>query len=233
MACIIQTVNLTTLTDEDNIRPILYIDSINVSSYPIEMHRECIKYIRENTDPHTISEGHVFKSETHSVQKEQDIKEKPDGFYYIANNKDNIFIMYKKHTSIGRIFNSITIEKVFTLTCIKCGKVCPKVFEKTETETNVFNVFTDELKKKVASLRNRIDNMPSISSDFNYETHNNFARYNVVLTPAHVKDNVSLISETNTITITSVSIPIPSISLISSHQKDIVPDEPYTDSYSE
>src|SRR5579872_1754579 len=226
MACIIQTFNLPIIT-EDNGKPILYIDSINVSSYPIEMHRECIKYIRENTDPNTISEGHVFKSESHSVQKEQDIIEKPDGYYYIANNKDNIFIMYKKYTSLGLFYNRSLIEKVFTLTCNQCKKVCPKVFEKSETETNVFNVFTDELKKKVASLRNRIDNMPSISNDFNLETHNNFARYNVILTPAHLKDDISSMTDSNTITITSVSIPIP---LVSSPQKDILSNESYSDS---
>jgi hypothetical protein len=155
MAFIVQTFHTPTqnVKEEEKNKPILFVDTINVSSYTVEMHGVCIRYIRENTDPRSVPEFHLFKSGNYTIKKEQDINTKPDGYYYVANEKSNIFVMYKIQRSIGIFYTSTMIEKIFTLICVPGTRVCPRLVEKNSD--NKFLDFASELKSKVANYHDR------------------------------------------------------------------------------
>lgn len=120
--------------------PELYVDSINSTSYLTELHNYCAKFIRTNTDSETESKSRLVKDE-------KEISTKDNGYWYTFDEKSQTITMYKKSQSLGYIYNSSIVEKVFTMTYVKCPKVVPKVF----TEKNIFNDFSQELKEKVLS----------------------------------------------------------------------------------
>lgn len=174
MAFIVQTFHLPNTKEEDIKKPILYVDSLNVSSYAVEMSKICVSYVRANTEikptDDKLADSHRFRTSIHSVKHESEIRDKPDSYYFVANDKDNIFVMYKKYKSVGYIFNTTIINKIFTLTCISGKKVCPKVFDKGPENKAIS--FEDELKARVAKYRDRAE----------------ITDKSMILTPKHVQD---------------------------------------------
>jgi len=174
MAFIVQTFHLPNVKEEDIKKPILFVDSLNVSSYTVEMHGVCVRYIRTNDGSDKVADSRIFKAENHSVKNEQDIKTKPDGYYYVVDDKKNIFVMYKIQRYNMLFYTSTSIEKIFTLTCIPGKRVCPVIFDKSSDKGISFE---SELKAKVTSYRNRtgkIDNEKNKDND-------------MVLTSEHIK----------------------------------------------
>lgn len=133
----------------DTLTPVVYVDSINQNSYPVEMHNICIKYIRENN--FDISIDSPSKRFANIVKTQIDINDKPDGYYYTVDEKNLIFTMFKKHTSVGYFYTSVNVSKLFTLTCAECPRIVPQVFNKP----TLFEAFTDELKFRVEDFKNR------------------------------------------------------------------------------
>lgn len=155
MAFIVQTFHNPNVKEEDIKKPILYVDSINASSYAVEMNNICISYIRNNSNV-KASDAYQFKSAEHTLKKELDIYSKPDGYYYVSDDKANTFVMYKISRSTGYFYRTCTtVDKIFTLISIPGKKVCPKVFEKGDKKEEV--TFESELKSRVAKFRDRAD----------------------------------------------------------------------------
>lgn len=133
----------------------IYVDSINKDSFVAEMYNFCVRHIREKTDT-SNSQNVIFKRENFMAEDEKNIyKDKKDGFWIVANEKDKIITLYKRVTYRGRIYDSTYVEKQFTLTCQECPKVVPQVFKKT----SLFENFTEELTAKVSTYRNRTETL--------------------------------------------------------------------------
>ncbi|VBB17618.1 hypothetical protein YASMINEVIRUS_81 [Yasminevirus sp. GU-2018] len=148
MATILRTSNLPGAPDSEIKVPVIYVDSINCDSYNSEMHNICVRHIRENT----VSKDDSFKRDEHIAKDENDIYyKKKDGLYYIPNEKTRTFVVYKRTTSTGYVYNSTTVEKLFTLTCVECKRIVPQVFKKT----TLFDDFSSELRTKVTDYRDR------------------------------------------------------------------------------
>jgi hypothetical protein len=132
--------------------PVMFIDSVNMNTYLVEMYSICNRHIRNNDK--TINDNNPLKKETLIVKDEESIKTKEDGFWIIADEKNYVITLYKKTTISGYLYNYPTIEKVFTLTCKTCPRVVPQLFEKTNNDYS----FIKELNNKIQDYaeRNRI-----------------------------------------------------------------------------
>lgn len=156
MAVIMQIVhdlnllNELKLTEGDNKRPYMYIDSINEDCYAEEMHGICIRFIRETTTKKTKIDDRVFTRIDHNVKEEKDVSNKNDGYYYTAKvivtkeknttKESCIFDVYEKSTYIGYFSTYPTVKKLFTLTCIPTSKVIPKYsHRKQHSMTSIMN----------------------------------------------------------------------------------------------
>lgn len=132
----------------------VYVDTINKDSYVAEMYNMCIKYIRTKTVIN--DESIVYKREKFLAIDETDIYyNKGDGYWIVANEKDKIITLCKRVTFKGMIYNTIYIEKIFTLTCNECPKIVPKIFKKPST----FETFTEELTTTILAFRNRTNTL--------------------------------------------------------------------------
>lgn len=137
----------------DALECVFYIDSINKESYIAEMYNYCVRYIREKTDI-SNSEPMIFKREKFMASTETEIRnEKEDGFWIIGDEKNRIVTLYKRLTYAGRFYDSIYVNKVFTLTCQECSKIVPQVFKKS----SLYEDFTEELTARVTTFKNRTD----------------------------------------------------------------------------
>lgn len=141
-------------SDSENNNPILYVDSINRDSYISEMHNMCVQYIRAksiNTIEFISINDDVSRNERIAKDESDVYYNKKDGYYYTINEDTRVFVMYNKNTYPGYIMDTITVEKLFTLTCVECKRIVPQVFKKN----TVFEDFTAELKTKVMDYRDR------------------------------------------------------------------------------
>lgn len=131
--------------------PILYIDSINRDSYMIEMKGALTRFLRDN-DPsfnNMVDKKIYFK--LLSINNINDINNKKLGYYYIINESEQTLTLYEKTLSIGYIYNSYIVKKIFMLQYTVCSKIVPRVFKKT----SLFDNFSQELITKVSEFRDR------------------------------------------------------------------------------
>jgi len=137
--------NISNIQDQ----PLVYVDSINSESYLAEMYNYTTKYIRESDE----SKNHlIVKRINHMAKDENDIYyNKKDGLWIVSDEKQCILTLYKKTTRKGYLYNSIYMDKIFTLSYKKCSKIVPQVFKKTSKHDN----FKMELAEKVLSFKNR------------------------------------------------------------------------------
>lgn len=157
MAFIIQIHHIP-VPNIDSIVPLYYVDSENMTGYTTSMHGVCLTFIRKNIDKNNLSDD--IRKKDHCVKNVDKIYEKSkDGYYYTADENNNIFVMYKKTLCTGYIYNSIIVEKIFSLKCTKGNRICPKVFEKS---TDKYIDFVSELKNRTSDYRNRNNNIESI-----------------------------------------------------------------------
>jgi len=134
--------------------PILYVDSMNYSSFAAEMYSYTTRSIREQLGKDYNGEPVI--REEHMAKDENDIyHNKTDGYWIVCDEEKKILSLYKRETSVGNIYNSVYVTKTYTLTCTECPRIVPKVFK----ETTIFEDFTSELKKTVRSYRTRTDSL--------------------------------------------------------------------------
>jgi hypothetical protein len=134
---------------------VVYVDSVNVSSYKNELYNIAISYIRCNDKDYDSFDFTSNKKELFVAKNSDDIYyNKKDGHYIVYESDGDSIVMYKKITLKGRIYNSIVIEKVFKLTFDQCKKIVPLAIQK-ETEKNIYKDFSDELIQKVSQYKNR------------------------------------------------------------------------------
>jgi len=145
MAAILRT---TIVDNKQNTISVLYIDSINRSSWIVEMYNYTIRYIRENSDS-------VDRPIDRNVLMAKDYDDiyhnRKDGFWIVADDMNNTVSLYKRCTSIGKLYNSVYIDLIFVLNWSECPRIVPKIFK----TTTLFDNFTDELKLSVAKFRDR------------------------------------------------------------------------------
>ena len=131
--------------------PLIYIDSINKDNFILEMYNIAIRYIRENVE--YIKEP-TIKRIKHMAKDENDIYyNKSNGYWIVSDEKEKIVSLYHKKTTIGLIYNSIQVDKIFELTCKECPKIVPQVFKKA----SLFDDFSSELSDRVLKYRERSD----------------------------------------------------------------------------
>lgn len=121
----------------DNNKPLIYVDSINETSYYTEMKNILSSYIREKNIEYT-------KVKTHD-----EILGKQDG-YYLVENKLTIELYKKQTNRMYYVFTNYDITKIMSLSYTKCKKTVPIILKK---ENTLFENFQDELKNKVGSLK--------------------------------------------------------------------------------
>jgi hypothetical protein len=121
----------------DNNKPLIYVDSINETSYYTEMKNILSSYIREKNIEYT-------KVKTHD-----EIIGKQDG-YYLVENKLTIELYKKQTNRMYYVFTNYDITKIMSLSYTKCKKTVPIILKK---ENTLFENFQDELKNKVGSLK--------------------------------------------------------------------------------
>ena len=121
----------------DNNKPLIYVDSINETSYYTEMKNILSSYIREKNIEYTIVKTH------------DEIIGKQDG-YYLVENKLTIELYKKQTNRMYYVFTNYDITKIMSLSYTKCKKTVPIILKK---ENTLFENFQDELKNKVGSLK--------------------------------------------------------------------------------
>jgi len=121
----------------DNNKPLIYVDSINETSYYTEMKNILSSYIREKNIEYTIVKTH------------DEILGKQDG-YYLVENKLTIELYKKQTNRTYYVFTNYDITKIMSLSYTKCKKTVPIILKK---ENTLFENFQDELKNKVGSLK--------------------------------------------------------------------------------
>jgi hypothetical protein len=121
---------------------IVYVDSINPSSYMIVMASHITKYINENMNESK-------SPEYYQVDSDSDILKKSDGLWFVKNEKESCINLYKKTTLHGWIWNSIDVKLVFKLKSTRCSRIVPHI-PKTKTK---YESFIDELKDRVGSIK--------------------------------------------------------------------------------
>ena len=62
-----------------------------------------------------------------------------------------VLTLYKRTTSVGRIYNSTYVEKVYELHYEDCSKVVPKIFT-TQTK---FETFQLELSERITNMKTK------------------------------------------------------------------------------
>lgn len=130
--------------ENQNILPVLYIDSINKSCYVDEMINYAIRYIRETTNNNISNRGDYITTTLENIHNNCD-----NGYWITIDEKE--VSLYKKETCVGNFYNSIYVNRIFTLSFSVCPRIVPKILKKT----SLFDNFTDELKASVNSYRNR------------------------------------------------------------------------------
>ena len=131
------------LENKTNI-PILYVDSINKSSYIEEMINYIIRYIREITNKSIDNRNDYIVSSIDDIHKKCD-----DGYWIIIDEKE--VVLYKKELSKGNFYNSVYVNEIFKLKSYECPRIVPKLLKKP----SMFDSFTDELKASVSNYRTR------------------------------------------------------------------------------
>lgn len=127
----------------------IYVDSIYDESYMAEMYNITVRYIRENIDSVDVA---GVKRETHMAKSHDDIYyNKKDGYWIVSNERKGELSLYLRKTSVGRIYNSVYVNKVFDLKYVPCKKIIPQVFQKA----NKFENFQSELIDRVAMHKSR------------------------------------------------------------------------------
>ena len=121
----------------DNNKPLIYVDSINETSYYTEMKNILNLFIREKNIEYTIVKTH------------DEIIGKQDG-YYLVENKLTIELYKKQTNRMYYVFTNYDITKIMSLSYTKCKKTVPIILKK---ENTLFENFQDELKNKVGSLK--------------------------------------------------------------------------------
>lgn len=140
--------------------PVFYVDSMNQGSFVAEMYSYTVKFIREQLDEsNQYKGGPVIRTECMAEDENDIYSNKPDGFWIVSDEKANIVSLFKRTTSVGSLYNSVYVSKVFTLTCTECPRIVPKVFK----QTTLFDNFTSELKQSVSAYRNRSDSLSDSS----------------------------------------------------------------------
>jgi hypothetical protein len=140
--------------------PVIYVDSINASGHMAEVYNQTVRYIREHTPITDDKEIHI-KRENHSVKDEKKIGEKPDGYWFVADEKKKCLTLYKKTTIGGYLCYYPNVEKVYTMTCVDCPKVVPSIIKKND----LFTDFSKELKDRVAAFGRRTNSMKLDDTD--------------------------------------------------------------------
>ena len=121
----------------DNDKPLIYVDSINETSYYTEMKNTLNSFVREKNIEFT------------KVKTQDEIIGKQDG-YYLVENKLTIELYNKKTNRTYYVFTNYDITKIMSLSYTKCKKTVPIILKK---ENTLFENFQDELKNKVGSLK--------------------------------------------------------------------------------
>ena len=121
----------------DNNKPLIYVDSINETSYYTEMKNILSSYIREKNIEYTIVKTH------------DEIIGKHDG-YYLVENKLTIELYKKQTNRMYYVFTNYDITKIMSLSYTKCKKTVPIILKK---ENTLFENFQDELKNKIGNLK--------------------------------------------------------------------------------
>jgi hypothetical protein len=132
------------ITDNKNISPVLYIDSINKSCYVEEMLNYTIRYIRETTNNNINNRDNYISSSMENIYNKC-----KDGYWITIDDQD--VSLYKKETLTGIFYNSIQVGKIFTLKYVLCPRIVPKILKKQ----SLFDNFTDELKASVNNYKTR------------------------------------------------------------------------------
>ena len=134
-------------------KPVLYVDSINGIGQMAEVYGLTIRFIRENTHSVPSVQGNVIdvKRENHVAKDEKSISKKPNGYWFVADEKNRSLTLYKKTTTAGYLYSYPTVQKVFMLNCSECPKVVPQVGKKN----TLFEDFSQELISKVAEHAKR------------------------------------------------------------------------------
>jgi hypothetical protein len=128
--------------------PILYVDTINESSYMTEMVSITVKWIRENLD-----EIRETKAINHIALTEQNIRTKKDGYWFVTNDKYKMLTLYRKKTILGYLWNTQVIEPIFVLRYTAIPKIVPMIGQKVSK----YDSFVGELSQKVDQYRSRKD----------------------------------------------------------------------------
>lgn len=153
MAIVLKNTYSNNILTETQNEPILYIASINTDGYALEMRNIIVRYIRETLNENTSEKYSCnkymeIKYINHLAKDENDIYyNKEDGYWIIENEKEHNIILYQRKKIIGFVYNTIQINKLFSLTYKECPKIVPQVFKKT-TE---FDNFVNELTNRVAT----------------------------------------------------------------------------------
>ena len=121
----------------DNNKPLIYVDSINETSYYTEMKNTLNSFVREKNIEFT------------KVKTQDEIIGKQDG-YYLVENKLTIELYKKQTNRTYYVFTNYDITKIMSLSYTKCKKTVPIILKK---ENTLFENFQDELKNKVGSLK--------------------------------------------------------------------------------
>jgi hypothetical protein len=126
---------------------VFYVDTINKDSFITEMYGYCIRYIRER-----IAADSKVEHKKYLARDENDIYyNKLDGHWLISDEKNKVVTLYVKTTWHGWVHNSVTVKKIFMLTCKECPKLVPRIPKKK----SMFEDFTQELTEKVLIYRDR------------------------------------------------------------------------------
>lgn len=122
---------------------IAYIDSSKTDDYIEKMYDVVMNYIRIN-----VFDNEMTQKENYIALNEKDIlNNKPDGFWIVSDEKNFIITLFQKRTSQGFIYNNVSIEKLFVLTCEKCQRIVPN------QKQSLFNILNDSLTQKVSEIR--------------------------------------------------------------------------------
>lgn len=131
-------------------QPIIYVDSINDTSYIKEMNSIIVKYIRQNIGSN--DEQKIVKKINHIAKDYNDIYyNKKDGYWIVCDDKNKSITLYIKQIATGFLYNSHIVSKIFTLSYVKCPRIVPLLFDKKNEHLN----FIDELKFSVKKYRQR------------------------------------------------------------------------------
>jgi len=145
MATILKTIISNNV---QNTIAICYVDSMTKSSYMNEMINHTVKYIRENITP---VDQPINRNDRMALNYQDIQYNRNDGYWIVEDLENNMVTLYKRSTSIGNLYNSVYVEKIFSLTFNECPRIVPKILK----PNTLFENFTDELKLSVSNFKNR------------------------------------------------------------------------------